>query len=192
VLQRASRTCKASGGTLHLLRPALRRQACTVRSIISKRSIDARAAGVPLAIDAFLDGRDTPPRSAQAYIDRIEAYLARTARRAHHQHHAGATTRWIATSAGIASRKRTRARARRGAAPRADRDGRARGAYARGENDEFVLPTIVGEPRPVADGDAVIFFNFRPDRGANSRSRFRARLQALRRAAATRTCSSRR
>jgi 2,3-bisphosphoglycerate-independent phosphoglycerate mutase len=37
-------------------------------------------------------------------------------------------------------------------------------AYARGETDEFVVPTIVGEPRPVRDGDAVVFFNFRPDR----------------------------
>ena len=37
-------------------------------------------------------------------------------------------------------------------------------AYARGETDEFILPAIVGEPRPVADGDAAIFFNFRPDR----------------------------
>ena len=37
-------------------------------------------------------------------------------------------------------------------------------AYRRGETDEFVAPTIVGEPRPVRDGDAVIFFNFRPDR----------------------------
>src|SRR5581483_1243954 len=37
-------------------------------------------------------------------------------------------------------------------------------AYARDENDEFVQPTIVGEPQPIQDGDAVIFFNFRPDR----------------------------
>jgi 2,3-bisphosphoglycerate-independent phosphoglycerate mutase len=37
-------------------------------------------------------------------------------------------------------------------------------AYKRGENDEFVLPTIVGEVRPVRNGDACIFFNFRPDR----------------------------
>jgi 2,3-bisphosphoglycerate-independent phosphoglycerate mutase len=36
--------------------------------------------------------------------------------------------------------------------------------YARGENDEFVQPTIVGQPRPVQSGDACIFFNFRPDR----------------------------
>ena len=37
-------------------------------------------------------------------------------------------------------------------------------AYARGETDEFVVPTIVGEERPIRDGDAVVFFNFRPDR----------------------------
>ena len=39
-----------------------------------------------------------------------------------------------------------------------------REAYARGESDEFVVPTIVGQTRPVKDGDACIFFNFRPDR----------------------------
>jgi 2,3-bisphosphoglycerate-independent phosphoglycerate mutase len=37
-------------------------------------------------------------------------------------------------------------------------------AYAQGANDEFVEPAVVGEPIPVADGDAVIVFNFRADR----------------------------
>jgi 2,3-bisphosphoglycerate-independent phosphoglycerate mutase len=42
-------------------------------------------------------------------------------------------------------------------------------AYARGENDEFVKPTVVvnggGEPRArVRDGDGLLFFNFRADR----------------------------
>ena len=41
-------------------------------------------------------------------------------------------------------------------------------AYARGETDEFVAPTVVaaeGEaPARVQDGDAVLFFNFRADR----------------------------
>ena len=37
-------------------------------------------------------------------------------------------------------------------------------AYERGETDEFIQPTIVGEPRPLRDGDSVITFNFRPDR----------------------------
>jgi 2,3-bisphosphoglycerate-independent phosphoglycerate mutase len=37
-------------------------------------------------------------------------------------------------------------------------------AYARGEDDEFVQPTVIGEAAGVNDGDAVIFINFRADR----------------------------
>ncbi|MEG3193582.1 2,3-bisphosphoglycerate-independent phosphoglycerate mutase, partial [Lysobacter sp. D1-1-M9] len=37
-------------------------------------------------------------------------------------------------------------------------------AYARGENDEFVLPTVIGEPLQVQDGDVIVFMNFRADR----------------------------
>jgi 2,3-bisphosphoglycerate-independent phosphoglycerate mutase len=39
-----------------------------------------------------------------------------------------------------------------------------RAAYARGETDEFIEPTLVGEPAPIAPGDRVFCFNFRPDR----------------------------
>jgi 2,3-bisphosphoglycerate-independent phosphoglycerate mutase len=39
-----------------------------------------------------------------------------------------------------------------------------RAAYERGETDEFVEPTVVGEEARIRDGDAVLFFNFRPDR----------------------------
>jgi 2,3-bisphosphoglycerate-independent phosphoglycerate mutase len=37
-------------------------------------------------------------------------------------------------------------------------------AYARGENDEFVLPTVIESSFAMADGDAVVFMNFRADR----------------------------
>ncbi|HXV10293.1 MAG TPA: 2,3-bisphosphoglycerate-independent phosphoglycerate mutase, partial [Burkholderiales bacterium] len=37
-------------------------------------------------------------------------------------------------------------------------------AYGRGESDEFVKATLVGEPAPMRDGDAVVFMNFRADR----------------------------
>ena len=36
--------------------------------------------------------------------------------------------------------------------------------YKRGENDEFLQPTLVDEKGLVQDGDSIIFFNFRPDR----------------------------
>lgn len=41
-------------------------------------------------------------------------------------------------------------------------------AYARDENDEFVLPTVVGQSVKMEDGHAAIFMNFRADRAANS------------------------
>ena len=37
-------------------------------------------------------------------------------------------------------------------------------AYAEGETDEFILPTVCEKATPVSDGDSVIFCNFRPDR----------------------------
>src|SRR5690606_35783192 len=41
-------------------------------------------------------------------------------------------------------------------------------AHLRGATDECVAPTVIappaGEPRPMADGDAVVFMNFRADR----------------------------
>jgi len=125
----------------------------------------AAGAGVAFAIGAFLDGRDTPPRSAQLYLSRIDAYCSARG-------HAGA----IATVSGRyyamdrdkrwdRTRKAYQALAEAEAAHRAPTAAEAlANAYARGESDEFVVPTLVGEPRPVGDGDACIFFNFRPDR----------------------------
>ncbi len=37
-------------------------------------------------------------------------------------------------------------------------------AYARGETDEFIQPTLVGEDARIRPGDSVLSFNFRPDR----------------------------
>ncbi len=37
-------------------------------------------------------------------------------------------------------------------------------AHARGETDEFIRPTVIGDYDGVADGDVAIHFNFRPDR----------------------------
>jgi 2,3-bisphosphoglycerate-independent phosphoglycerate mutase len=37
-------------------------------------------------------------------------------------------------------------------------------AYRRGETDEFIEPTLVGEEASIRPGDSVIAFNFRPDR----------------------------
>ena len=80
-----------------------------------------------------------------------------------------ATSRWIGTSAGIASSARTTCwfGAKRRFTP-TPRSPRLEAAYQRGENDEFVQPTAVhvagSAPLHIADGDAIVFMNFRADR----------------------------
>ena len=127
--------------------------------------VDAAAPRVPLAVHIIGDGRDVAPRSLGPDLARLEAHLTRAGR-------AGA----IATLAGRfyamdrdARWERVRpaydAIARGEAAHRAPTAAAAlAAAYAREESDEFVVPTVVGDPRPVDDGDGVVFFNFRPDR----------------------------
>jgi 2,3-bisphosphoglycerate-independent phosphoglycerate mutase len=157
---------KAHGSTLHLF--GLLSDGRVHSSLDHLEAIvDACAlAGVPLAIDAFLDGRDTPPRSAQTYIDRIETYLASHGRPGRITSICGRyyamdrDKRWERVEKAYALLARGAAAHHAPTATEA-----LAAAYARDENDEFVLPTAVGDVQPVAPGDAVIFFNFRPDRG---------------------------
>jgi 2,3-bisphosphoglycerate-independent phosphoglycerate mutase len=164
-LRRCLEHAKANGGTLHLMGLLSDGQ---VHSSIAHlfALIDAAAgANVPFAIHAFLDGRDTPPRSAEIYVEQLEEKLSAV----------GAPGAIASVSGRFYAMDRDKRWERtqlaygllaNGTAPHAAADALAaiRDAYAREENDEFVQPSIVGAARPVKDGDACIFFNFRPDR----------------------------
>jgi 2,3-bisphosphoglycerate-independent phosphoglycerate mutase len=125
----------------------------------------AAAAGVEFAVHPFGDGRDVPPSSMQRFLDILQERLA-----------AVGAPGAIATLMGrFYAMDRDKRWDRVEKAYRALAEGRAEhayatagealaAAYARGETDEFIVPSLVGEPRPVRDGDAVVFFNFRPDR----------------------------
>jgi 2,3-bisphosphoglycerate-independent phosphoglycerate mutase len=154
-----------TGGTLHLLGLVSDGKVHSSLDHLDALIAAASDARVALAIDAFLDGRDTPPSSAGVYLAHVESVLAQHNR-------AGAIT-------SISGRYYAMDRDKRWERTRRAYDALANGtaehqhpsaqlaleaAYARGETDEFVVPTIVGEPRPIRDGDACIFFNFRPDR----------------------------
>jgi 2,3-bisphosphoglycerate-independent phosphoglycerate mutase len=125
----------------------------------------AVAAGVPdIAVHAFLDGRDTPPQSARASIQALQAICdstpgVRIATLAGRYYAMDRDQRWERI------RRASDAIIEAHAGHRADSALAALdAAYARGETDEFVLPTVIGAGRPMADGDAVIFMNFRADR----------------------------
>jgi len=174
-LRQALAHAARTGGTLHLM--GLLSDGQVHSSMVHLFAlIDAAvAASVPIAVHCFLDGRDTTPRSAMTYVERLEAKLAAVNR-------AGAIAsvvgrhyamdrdgRWERTKLAYDLLAEGRAQFRAGDALAAVADG-----YARGEDDEFVLPTIVGEPRPIEDGDAFIFFNFRPDRARQLTTAFNA------------------
>ncbi len=175
---------RRTGGTLHLMGLVSDGRVHSSLEHLFALIDAAVAAGVPLAVDCFLDGRDTPPRSALHYIDRLEAHLAKSGRAGAI---AGVSGRYYAMDRDRRWERTQRAYAALTAAKAEHRAGSARdaieSAYARGEEDEFVLPTIVGDPRPVEDGDACIFFNFRPDRARQLTSAFDAGIAAYRGAA---------
>ncbi len=163
-LQAAIAHTRESGGRLHLM--GLLSDGSVHSSIDHLFAlIDAAAPHVPLAIDVFADGRDVPPSSLGRYLDALETHLAR----------AGAAGAIATVSGRFYAMDRDKRFERVERAYRALAQGCAAfteptahealaAAYARGETDEFIVPTIVGEPRPIASGDAVLFFNFRPDR----------------------------
>ena len=117
-----------------------------------------------VALHAFLDGRDTPPRSAGPSLRALEekcreagnAVIATISGRYHAMDR---DHRWDRVQLAYAAIADAQAGFRADTALDA-----LQAAYARGENDEFVKPAVIGAGVPVADGDAVVFMNFRSDR----------------------------
>jgi 2,3-bisphosphoglycerate-independent phosphoglycerate mutase len=126
----------------------------------------ARRQNVPrLRVHVFTDGRDTPPRSALRYVERLEAELARTggsvATVSGRYYAMDRDARWDRVARAYEAIVSGRGPAAGSAAEAVT------SAYGRGESDEFIAPTVVERPdgpSRVRDGDAVIFFNFRADR----------------------------
>ena len=127
----------------------------------------AAAEGVPdIVLHAFTDGRDTAPDAGRGHLELAERRLADTG-----------VGRVGSVSGRFYAMDRDRRGERTHAAYHAIVHGQTEGrsapsgvdavaaAYERGETDEFVLPTLVGEREArVRPGDPVVCFNFRPDR----------------------------
>jgi 2,3-bisphosphoglycerate-independent phosphoglycerate mutase len=117
-----------------------------------------------LVIHAFTDGRDTSPTSGADSLAAVEA-----ACREHGTGRVGSVIgryyamdrdqRWDRTEAALDLLCEGKA------AHHADTgEAAVRAAYARGETDEFITATSVGGEARIRPGDAVLAFNFRPDR----------------------------
>ena len=119
--------------------------------------------GVPdVVLHAFTDGRDTSPDSGAGYLAEVEAWGGAPGRHRHRPLLRDGPRQALGPhQAGL---RRDRARARPRCRRRDTGEAAVRAAYERGETDEFIKPTLVGDEGRIRDGDSVIFFNFRPDR----------------------------
>jgi 2,3-bisphosphoglycerate-independent phosphoglycerate mutase len=123
----------------------------------------------PVYLHVFTDGRDTAPDSGLGYVEELEQKISELN---HDIKIASVTGRYYAMD-----RDKRWERVKQAydavicgisvlTAPSATEAIKA--AYARGETDEFIKATVITENnKPVAaiaDGDAVVFFNFRADR----------------------------
>jgi 2,3-bisphosphoglycerate-independent phosphoglycerate mutase len=117
-----------------------------------------------LVLHAFTDGRDTLPQSGAGYLGTVAGWMRdRGAGRI-----GSVVGRYYAMDRDRRWERVQRAYALlvHGSGAHAAPSGvqAARAAYARGETDEFITPTLVGEEARIRPGDSVFAFNFRPDR----------------------------
>jgi 2,3-bisphosphoglycerate-independent phosphoglycerate mutase len=166
VLRAACAHARTSGGTLHLMGLIGDGGVHAQREHLLALVALAERERVPkVAIHALLDGRDTAPSSALGFMQEL---VAKTAGRALVASVGGRyygmdrDKRWPRIELWYRA-------AIEGSGPAAaDPVAFIRGAYGRGETDEFIKPAAIardGAPvAPMRDGDAVICWNFRSDR----------------------------
>jgi 2,3-bisphosphoglycerate-independent phosphoglycerate mutase len=152
---------KDSGGTAHLIGLA---SDGGVHGHVDHIVAGAQAisgAGVPVVLHAMTDGRDVAPKSAQKYLDDLQERLPEGTRIV------TVTGRYFAMDRDNRWDRVQKAYDAmiRGQGHKATTARQAvEAAYARGETDEFITPSVVGGFDGIRDGDAVFCLNFRADR----------------------------
>ncbi len=165
VLVKALETARAPGQALHilgLLSPGgVHSHEAQIHALLE---MAVRAGVSDARVHAFLDGRDTPPKSAEASLLALQGKCdelrgGRIASICGRYYAMDRDQRWERVSQAYDLITQGKAAFRGATAVEA-----LHAAYARGETDEFVKASVVGAPAPMRDGDAVVFMNFRADR----------------------------
>ncbi len=158
-----SASLRDSGGTAHLLGLMSPGGVHSHQDHMAALANALLAAGVPVKVHAFLDGRDTPPRSALEFLARFasatEAPVATVSGRYYAMDR---DKRWERTVRAYRTLVLGRAAPEGGTA--ANPHEAVEQAYRAGSGDEFVPPTAIGDYAGMADGDGLLMANFRADR----------------------------
>ena len=156
-LRTACSNARTRGGTLHLMgllsNGGVHADMAHLAAIIE---LARRARVSRIAVHAFLDGRDMPPRSAIALLAQVDAPIATVHGRYYPMDRDARWDRIELAWRAIVDADGPRAGTAEEALQRCYEDPGCR--------DELLIPHVVGEGAPVRDGDSIVFFNFRPDR----------------------------
>jgi 2,3-bisphosphoglycerate-independent phosphoglycerate mutase len=165
----ACRQVKKNDGTLHLMGLIGSGGVHAIDTHLYAMLELAKREGLKrVAIHAFLDGRDTLPKSALGFMEELLDHIRKT----------GSPAKIASVSGRYYAMDRDQRWDRTGLAYRAivlgegppvtDPLDAIRKTYEAGKTDEFMLPVVItenGKPvAPMTDGDAVICFNYRSDR----------------------------
>ena len=152
---------RASGGTAHLMGLVSSGGVHSHQDHAAALAKLLTAQGIPVALHAFLDGRDTPPSSSSGYVASLTAALpagASVATVIGRYFAMDRDNRWDRVQRAYAAM----ARAEGEHAP--DAQAAIKAAHETGHTDEFVSPTVIGAYRGMRAGDGILCFNFRADR----------------------------
>ncbi len=160
---RAIEHIKSTGGALHIM--GLTSSGGVHSSMKHLEALIKLAAdnGVKrVYVHTFLDGRDTPPRSAETFVGQVEEMLKAqnlppVASVIGRYYAMDRDTRWDRVSKAydcLVLGEGNKAESALAA---------IKDSYKKDVSDEFVEPTVIGGER-ISDGDSIIFFNYRPDR----------------------------
>lgn len=163
VLKKTAADLNKSGRALHVMGLLSPGGVHSHQDHIAEIAKGAAKAGVRVLVHAFLDGRDTPPRSALKYLERFEAAISghpgiRIATVSGRYYAMDRDRRWDrvekaynALVHGNGVKAKTAAEA-------------VEASYRDDVSDEFVAPAVIGDYAGMENGDAFVMANFRADR----------------------------
>lgn len=161
--KRAIDHIKATGGALHIfgltssggVHSSMKHLEALIK-LAADNSVDK------VYVHTFLDGRDTPPKSAETFVGQVETMLKSrnlppVASVIGRYYAMDRDTRWERVQEAYDCLVLGEGRKAESALDA------IKASYEEGVTDEFVKPSVIGGKR-IGDGDSVIFFNYRPDR----------------------------
>jgi 2,3-bisphosphoglycerate-independent phosphoglycerate mutase len=168
VLLKMIATLKANGGTLHLMGLLSPGGVHSHQDHIAALARTISDAGVPVAIHAFLDGRDTPPSSAKEFLERfladVKGHNVTVATVSGRYYAMDRDKRWDRVQLAYDAMVLGKGEASDDAIAAVTQ------SYATGKADEFVLPTVIAGFTGMKDGDGLLMGNYRADRARETLS----------------------